>query len=176
MKIIASVVLVITSLLSIPTQAALIKFDVGPLTGFFTPTTLSGSFVLDTNTQSLLDVNLTANSEVFSSGMPIDNASGFGLQETAFLFTSVSELLFDISGFDRFMPGLALGESVNLSASILQADQFNSVFQNPNPFSPNSNVFQGDIMATRLNEVPVPVGLSFLALAVGGAFMMKKRR
>lgn len=176
MKVIASLVLVVASLISLPSQAALIKFDVGSLTGFFSPTQLAGSFVLDTNNQSVSDITLMVDTETFTSGFAIDGATGFGLRETSFLFAGTTELLFELSGIDRFMPGLAVGESVNVSAFVSQADDFNDDYQNVNPFSPNSNVFQGNIVATRLNEVSAPLGMSFLAIGLAGFISLKRKQ
>jgi hypothetical protein len=176
MKLIISSALVIFSLISLPAQAALVKFDVGSLFGFFSTTPLSGSFVLDTSDQSLSQVNLMSGAGAFDTGSAIDNAGGFGLQQTTFFFQGAAELVFEITGFDRFMPSLAQGESINVDAFVNQADQFNDNFQNVDPFSPNTDIFQGSILATRLNEVPVPAGLSFLAVLIGGVFFIRRQQ
>jgi len=173
MKTIASIVLIVSSLISIPTQAAQIKFDVGSLTGFFSPTPLSGSFILDTNDQSVSDISLMSSAGVFESGTAIDNASGFGLRETSFLFVGAAELLFEISGIDRFMPGLAVGQSISVEAFVSQADEFNDDFQNIDPFSPNANIYQGNISATRLEDVSVAAPASMLLLIPIGLFMLR---
>lgn len=179
MKKIASIVLIVSSLLSIPTQAALIKFDVGSLTNLFsfalTPP-LTGSFVLDTNDQSVSEISLMSGAGVFESGAAIDNASGFGLRQTSFLFRGAAELLFEISGIDRFMPNLAAGQSINVGAFVSQADEFDNTFRNTNLFSTNTALFQGSISATRLSEVSAPAGLSFMAMFFGGIFFIKRHQ
>jgi hypothetical protein len=175
MKTIASLVFIVSSLISIPSQAALIKFDVGSLVGFFSSAPLTGSFVLDTNNQSVSDISLLSGAGIFDSGAAIDNASGFGLAATSFLFSGAAELLFEMTDFDRFMPNLAVGQSTTVDVFVSQADAFNGGFQNTDPFSPNSDVFQGSISATRLNEVPAPAGLGFLAM-LGGLVLIKRRR
>jgi hypothetical protein len=176
MKTIATIIFVVSTLISIPTQASLIKFDVGSLTGFFTFTPLTGSFVLDTNDQSVSEITLMSGARTFDSGSGIDNASGFGLPQTSFLFEGAVELLFEISGIDRFMPGLAAEQSITVEAFISQADNFNDDFQNPNPFSANADIFQGNISATRLSEVSAPAGLSFMAMFFGGIFFIKRHQ
>lgn len=176
MKIIASLLLVVSSLIAIPAQADLIKFDVGSLNGVFSGSPLTGSFVLNTDEQSLSNISLMSGAGAFMSSVAIDNASGFGLQQTSFFFECVAELLFEISGFDRFMPSLAVGQSVSVSAFVSQADQFNASFQNVDPFSANSDIFQGNIMATRLNDVPTPAALSFIAVFLAGVFFVKRHR
>ncbi|AEE23917.1 hypothetical protein Glaag_2980 [Glaciecola sp. 4H-3-7+YE-5] len=172
--IIASLLLAATLTTSISANAALIKFDVGALTGFFTSTPLNGSFFLDTDTQLLSEVNLTSGAGVFNSGVAIDNASGFGLSDTSFFFSGVAELLFEVRNFDRFMPQLAAGQSANVDAFVSQGDEFNSDFVNVNPFSANSDVFQGSISVTRANDVPVPMGLSFLVLIFAGFSLLRR--
>jgi len=112
----------------------------------------------------------------YDSGTAIDNASGFGLRETAFLFSGAAELLFEIEDFDRFMPNLAVGQSTSVDVFVSQADAFNSDFQNDDIFSPNTDLFQGSILATRLNEVPAPAGLPLLAALFGGLFVIKRRQ
>lgn len=174
MKTLASLVLIVSSLISIPSQAALIKFDVGSLFGFFSATSLTGSFVLDTNSQSVSDISLMSGAGLFDSGAAIDNASGFGLAATSFLFQGAAELLIEIADFDRFMPNLAVGQSTNLDAFVSQADEFNTSFQNTDPFSANTDIFQGSILATRLNDVPAPAGLPFMAMLLG--LLVLKRR
>lgn len=176
MKAIASIVFIVSILISIPTQAALIKFDVGSLTGFFTSTSLTGSFVLDTNDQSVSEISLMSGAGVFESGAAIDNPSGFGLRQNSFLFKGAAELIFEISGIDRFMPSLAAGQSINVEAFVSQADNFNNNFQNSNPFSINADTFLGSISATRLSEVSAPAGLPFMALFFGGIFFVKRHQ
>jgi len=176
MKILlASIVLVITTALTLPAQAAQIKFDVDALTGVFSASPLSGSFTLDTESQAFTNVDLTSAAGSFTSGFAIDNASGFGLADTSFLFSGDAELLFEITGFDRFMPALSVGESIMLSIFASQADEFNDGFVNVDIFSANVDIFQGNISATRLAELQVPAAsISFLVMCIGG-FLLKRR-
>lgn len=113
---------------------------------------------------------------VFDSGTAIDNASGFGLASTSFLFSGAAELLFEVADFDCFMPNLAVGQSTSVDVFVSQADGFNSSFQNDDIFSPNTDLFRGSILATRLNEVPAPAGLPLLAALFGGLFVIKRRQ
>ena len=174
-KIIASLLLAVTMATSLSVNAAIIRFDVDTLLGPFTSTILNGSFLLDTESQLLSDVNLTSGAGAFVSGVAIDNASGFGLADTSFFFTGAAELLFEVTGFDRFMPGLASGQSTSVGVFALQGDEFNANYQNTDPFSANSDLFQGSISATRINAVPVPMGLSFLVVIFAGLSLLRRR-
>lgn len=156
-------------------NAAIVKFDVDALTGLFSGTSLSGSFLLDTDTQLLSEVDLTSGAGAFDSGFAIDAASGFGLADTSFFFSGAAELLFELTGFDRFMPGLVEGQSTAVSAFISQGDDFNADFQNTNPISANTDVFQGNITATLVNAVSAPTGLSLLVIFLAGLALTRRR-
>jgi hypothetical protein len=174
--IIASILFAITMTTTLSAQAAVIRFDVDALPGFLSGTVLNGSFFLDTDTQLLSEVDLTSGAGAFDSGFAIDNASGFGLANTSFFFSGAAELLFELPDFDRFTPGLAPGESILLSAFVSQADEFNGIFQNTNPSSANSELFSGNITATRVaNAVSTPASLSLLAVFFAG-FALSRRR
>ncbi len=166
-----------TLFIALPVNAAMIKFEVDNLIGAFSLSPLSGSFMLDTDSQSLSDVNLMSQVGAFSSGFAIDNANGFGLADTSFLFSGAAELLFEISNFDRFMAGLATGETIQKDVFVSQAANFNDNYQNIDPFGANTDMFFGVATITRLDEVsvPVPAGLSLFAVLFGGLVLVKRR-
>ncbi|WP_368184677.1 hypothetical protein [Aestuariibius sp. HNIBRBA575] len=173
-NLLLAAVLSVGTLVSGTAKAAILEFDVSGV--FSSAGSLGGSFLFDTSTQSITDINVIGGSGFgligYDSSLTAEaSLIRDGTDPAPFDFTSIelysdashlSLLRFDIGGFQTVMPGLAIGATDFLGVTGIEIAAG----------SGSSAFIDSTIVVTRLADpglpaVPLPPALPMLAAGIG---------
>ena len=155
-------------------NAAIVEFDTEGLlmddvfggTGFYTPT---GTFVFDTDTLSVLSVDVSTPNAYYETGSYDDTFEAFGLFTSPATPDLILDITIDFAELVTEISGLGVGEIFFIGGDPIEFDNTDGTIYG----TPVDPILTGTVLTA---AVPLPASLPLLLTGLGGLSLVLRRR